>query len=122
MNNQQTVKELESNVLALLEGSYCSYRLKDENNQKELESKVLALLEGPLKHRGEYQKEKCIKSFCELLRYLEKILLYERGIHYTQYNYADPNYLTTYKEKHEEVVRILRNEMSRQFRHFITFL
>ena len=45
MSNQQTVKELKDNYNKTLLKRYCSYRLKDENNQKELESKVLALLE-----------------------------------------------------------------------------
>ena len=122
MSNQQTVKELKDNYNKTLLKRYCSYRLKDENNQKELESKVLALLEGPLRNRDEYQKEKCIKSFCEGLVYLEQVLLFQRNIDSYAFNFNNHHLARLYEEKMNDVRRIMTREINRQFIHFITFL
>ena len=101
--------------------TYCYNCMHDNSLQKELESKVLALLEGPLRHRDEYQKEKCIKSFCEGLVYLEKVLLFQRNID-SYANFNNPHLARLYEEKMNDVRRIMKREISRQFRHFITFL
>lgn len=102
--------------------TYCANYMHDSLLQKELENKVLELLEGPLNNRDEYQKEKCIKSFCEGLAYLEKVLLFQRNIESCNFNFNNPHLARLYEEKMNDVRRIMTREISRQFRHFTTFL
>lgn len=98
--------------------SFCSNCVHDEELQKEIELRAVALLKGVLSEKDDYQKEKALKVFCEGLTNLENSLLYSRGIHPNQYNLSDYNYMDKYNSKFEEVRKIMRNEISRQFRHF----
>lgn len=97
--------------------------LKDKKAQEELESKVTLLLEAFFEGKSEYAKEKFIKSFGEKFIYLENNLLKDRGVHPSQLKNAEL-LLNPAKgfELTEEVSKVLIVEISRQYRHFITFL
>ncbi|MED3554119.1 hypothetical protein [Cytobacillus praedii] len=102
---------------------WCNNTLKNENLQNHLEEKVKLLLQGPLQNYNDYATEKCIKSFCEGLGYLESILLYQREIHPHK---CEISYWHTrkseYEEKWKEVEKIVLNSINRQFRHYLEFL
>jgi len=103
--------------------TWINYTCKNENTQKLLEEKAEMLLLGPLKEKDEYQKEKALKAFSEGLGYLESVLLHDRGIHPSKLDLVklrrNPK---VYAEKLKEVENIMKKEISRQYRHFITFL
>lgn len=107
---------------------WCKNVMVNEETQKELEKAVVALLEGPLKDKSEYAQEKCIKSFYEGPMYLEKLLLKQKDI----YPYDSEkimmmlqNCSLTQEEfikRTEEVKLTVISEISRQLRHFLAFL
>ncbi|WP_066297438.1 hypothetical protein [Bacillus sp. FJAT-29937] len=96
---------------------------KNEKLQNYLEEKVRSLLKGPLRNHSDYAQEKCIKSFCEGLGYLESVLLYQREIHPHK---LELSYWQGREEEYKkywlEVEGIILNSINRQFRHFLEFL
>lgn len=103
--------------------NWCDNTFKNDNLQSYLKERITSLIEGPLQDRSDYAKEKCIKSFCEGLGYLEGNLMYQRKIH--------PNKLDImfwqgkekeYMEKYSEVEKIIFASIDRKYRHFLVFL
>lgn len=95
----------------------------NESSQKLLDEKVNMLLDGVLREKDEYQKEKAIKSFCEGLGYLEKLLQYQREVHRSQLDLVKISQNPSdYQKKIDEIANIIESEIKRQYRHFSTFL
>lgn len=102
---------------------WCADMLQNEASQQVLEQKVKALLEGPLRQKSDYAKEKAVKSFSEGIRYLESVLLYQRDIHRDQLNLLEiSKNMKAYQDKQLEVEKIVKMEIHRQMRHYLTFL
>ncbi len=97
--------------------------LKNENSQQYLQEKIQALLEGPLRNKDDYEQEKAIKVFAEGMRDSESSLLYSRDIHPQK---LDLTWVAMNKEeymkRYKEVEQMMETNISRQYRHFITFL
>ncbi|WCK57321.1 hypothetical protein PP175_29465 (plasmid) [Aneurinibacillus sp. Ricciae_BoGa-3] len=102
---------------------WCQNTFKNEESQKKLEKKVQMLLESVLREKDDYAKEKCIKSFSEGLRYLESVLLYQRGVHPEQMNPVEVMQKREYYTKQwEEIESIIESEINRQYNHFVAFM
>ena len=107
---------------------WCNNVMQDEVLQKELEKRIVSLLEGPLKLKSDYAQEKCIKSFYEGLVYLEKLLLKQNDIHphdaHQIIELMHTGRLTKeeFARRNEMVRSQMLSEISRQHRHFLTFL
>lgn len=103
--------------------SFAQNMLKSDKVQASLELAVKSLLAGTLREKEVYAQEKCVLSFCELIRNVEQTCLYSRGIHPVQikkqgYGVNQKDYI----QQSEEVERILEGEIQRQLRHFREFL
>jgi hypothetical protein len=102
---------------------WCKDTFENKWCQKCLEEKLTTLIKIYFEDKEEYPIEKFIKSFCEGLGYLEKLMLMQRNIHYSQLNNAsfESNKFEIVK-KHAEVEKAMLVEFERQFRHYSIFL
>jgi hypothetical protein len=102
---------------------WCKNTFENNNCQRYLEEKLTTLIKIYFRSKEDYPIEKFIKSFSEGLGYLEKLMLMQRNIHYSQLNNAsfESNKFGIVK-KHEEVEKAMLVEIERQFRHYSIFL
>jgi hypothetical protein len=102
---------------------WCKDTFENLTCQQYLEGKLDALVTVFFNENEKYVIEKFTKSFCEGLCYLEKLLLYKRGIHPTQFEkvtfIADSKELS---DKYLEIENILISEINRQYRNYTIFL
>lgn len=104
---------------------WCESMLRTKEAQHLLEEKIKLLIHSYFEGKSDYAIEKFIKSFGEGLTYLEDNLLKSRGLHPSQIQgnmlQLSMNPVST-AQKLDEVEKILKMEIKRQYRHFDTFL
>lgn len=102
-----------------------SYNLKNPTNQAQMVEAIrkLSAEGGFFAEKSEHVQEKAVKSFCELIVYLESTLFYQRDIHPGKIDLAKASAKPAeYQKKYAEVEKIVTNEINRQYRHFSMFL
>lgn len=88
--------------------------------QKYIEKRLEYIIGTYFKYAGEYAVEKLVKSYCEPLSMLER--------HLTKAEFPKSNtlsvqvFLKQYEDALERVKKVMKSEVKRQTRHYITFL
>ena len=88
-----------------------------------MEEKLAILINANFNDGQDYGSEKFIKCFAEGLGYLEKLMMFQRNIHFSQFSQVS---IFKNKEdiakKYMELEKIMISEIDRQYRNYIIFI
>lgn len=83
-----------------------------EKVQSQIEEDCFFILTSNFSNSGEYQREKFLKVYSEGLRYLEKLLFYDKGIAQKQI-IKNLEFESKYLKKYLEIEKIMLSEVKR---------
>lgn len=92
--------------------------------QERINSDCAHIVKAYFGQADEYAVEKYLKSYTEKFKYLESLLLHRRNIapEDIESQMGNAQFIKDYRCKHAEVEKIMLSEVSREFRHALTYL
>lgn len=93
-----------------------------EDVQETINKKVVKLVDTYFSSADEYTIEKFVKTFCESIYNLERLLLFGAGLHPSQLNKGIKLNAQEALKKSDDIKKTILTEIERQFRNYNTFM